>query len=129
MTHKDLTPTQRKRINRIIRYFRNDERYNGVTSVRVEISKTYAYAISLVVRTRRSDCERSSPRAVYSERYTHFIITRRGEVTVCHSRRGVDDDQEHVAYMLNAVLKTRDGKTRRPRAEGMRKIQRKLAKA
>ena len=102
MTHTDLTPTQRRKVNKIIRYFRNDERYNGVTSVRVELRKGYRYAVSLTVHTRRSDCERSSPRAVLCERYAHFTITRRGKTTLHSSYHGTRRDGEHVAYMLKA---------------------------
>ena len=101
MKTKIINKSQRNAINRIIRFYRKKEAYNKVTSIRIELDDSVGI-LSLVVRTKRSDCDQFSPRQLLCENYGHYLIGARGKIKVCTATSGIDtNDKPHVATMLN----------------------------
>jgi len=112
-----LTPAERRQINRmqrralnkIVRYYRRSEAYDGVTSIRIELSRGYGRSLYLSVVTRRSDCDKASMRAIMCEHRGLFAIGPRGKISVLSTSTGISPPehqawyQSHVAKMLNAT--------------------------
>lgn len=105
---RSVTPSQRRAVRNVLRFYRKRYNYNGVTSVRLEMSRggsdTTEY-FWLTVRTRRSDCGRDSLLALLSECHARILIGPRGGITVYDAREGYgpgSDSKRHVAYMLGA---------------------------
>lgn len=97
-----MTPSQRQAINRIIRFYRERNRNNGVTSVRCEVK--HMVFVSLTIRTRRSDCEKHSPRQIVCEQYAHIFIGRRGRIEIADAAYGLGNrqqEQKHLRHMLS----------------------------
>lgn len=98
---KKYTQSQRRKLRLILRFYRERNSYNEVTSVRLKIPKEPRYSfISVSVTTRRSDCSPNSPRAILCEQTAHFMVTKRGGVTVTEARNGFKDETIHVAKVL-----------------------------
>ena len=97
-----MNKSQRAAIIRVIRYYKSRNAYNGVTSVRVEL-EDYDYFISLMLTTRRSDCEKYSPRQVVCEQSAHIHIGKRGGIKVKRARNGLSiNDAKNVQQMTRA---------------------------
>lgn len=97
-----MTKAQRAAIIRVIRFYKDRNRYNGVTSVRIE-TENYEHFISLTVTTRRSDCEKYSPRQIISEQYAHIFIGKRGGIKVKRARSGINRKESgHVQHMTRS---------------------------
>lgn len=94
-----MNKAQRASIIRIIRFYRERNRYNGVTSVRVE-TKDFDYFISLTVTTRRSDCETFSHRAIVCEQSAHIFIGKRGGITVKRARNGLTHSESSYVQKM-----------------------------
>jgi hypothetical protein len=95
------TDLQRRALNRIIRFYRDRNSYDGVTSVRCTFNNEYESFVSVTVETRRSDCDKYSPRAVICAQRAHIMVTRRGKITVHSADSGLTDERKHVARMIN----------------------------
>ncbi len=99
---------QRLALYRLWRYLRDDERHNGVTSVRYSVTPNGS-SFSTTLETRRSDCHRASPRAVICHQYIHAFIGSRGGIQIATARCGFSGNRRerarhrsHVARMLRA---------------------------
>lgn len=108
MKCRDLNDSQRRAMRRIVRYLRDTERYNGVTSVRWALIDAGCF-VSATFKTRRSDCGEASMRQIMCEHYIHVHIGKRGRITLHAAREGISTDEglkrkhtEHVAYMIRA---------------------------
>ena len=99
-----MNKSQRKAINRIIRFYRERVAYTGCTSVRLKIIETDYGHIWVYIKTRRSDCHRNSPRAILSEETASFCLGKRGAITVWNAEDGLQNVAKHVAYMLGGKL-------------------------
>lgn len=97
-----ITPAQRRRIISAIRYYRSSNRYTGVTSVRVQVNTEYSAFVSVVIETRRSDCDRYSPRQVICRQRMHAMIGRRGGMKIASADDGLRSNLSHVRHMLRA---------------------------
>lgn len=105
---RDLKPSQKNAVRRIVKFYKDRNDYNSVTSVRYDLVKCSSgdyNSIWLTVNTRRSDCEKYSPRAVICNQYGNFNIGKRGGIKVSIASNGIgdrDDEKKHVSFMLNA---------------------------
>jgi hypothetical protein len=97
--HESMTTAQRQAINRVVRFYRERNRYTGCTSVRVEL-KPATYGTWITVRTRRSDCDQYSPRASACSQYGHLLITKRGAIRIYSAEHAHRSERSHVAFML-----------------------------
>lgn len=97
---RQLNPMQRRAINRVIRFFRQTEAYSGCTSVRIRLNPTNYRVVWMHVTTRRSDCERYSPRALLCSWDAFIQIGKRGAIRVHSARHGLTPSEHHVARMV-----------------------------
>lgn len=104
---RDLNRRERLALYRVWRYFRDSQGYSGCTSVRYELHRVTASAVSLSVKTRRSDCAASSVRAVLCGESAHLFIGPRGglrvasaETGICGTRKERASHRAHVARMV-----------------------------
>ncbi|MDQ6960648.1 MAG: hypothetical protein Q9M27_06405, partial [Mariprofundaceae bacterium] len=95
-----MKPRQRDAINRIIRFYRKRNHFNGATSVRVNVDVTDYGPVWITVKTRRSDCDENSPLAVMAEQYAFICIGPRSGITVHTANSGLSDEVKHVSFML-----------------------------
>lgn len=101
-----MTPSQIKKISRINNYYIDANAYTEVTEVECKDVLLDWGSISVTIQTSRTDCGKYSPRAIVCEQYGHFLISRRGKITVCSARHGCSDEEfqahhkKHVAYMI-----------------------------
>ena len=102
---KDMNKSQRKAIIRVIRYYRETNAYNGVTSVRVEVEPTDYGTYWITLKTRRSDCHPNSERALLCDQYAHISVGKRGALKVYTAQNGLSDNAEHVAHMIGGTAK------------------------
>lgn len=108
MNHNELTTSQRRRIISAIRFYRNRNRYNGCTSVRVKIDNTHGFSstlprfVSMSLETRRSDCEQYSPRQVMTKQFMFAIIGRRGGMKIASASDSLRSNLSFVRTMLHA---------------------------
>ena len=100
-TMTKLTKTQRKSINKIIRFYRERNLYTKVTSVRIKLKDTDYGVKWLTVTTRRSDCDKNSMRAILCEDHAFIRIGKRGGITVSSAQNGLNDHTKHVQVMLS----------------------------
>lgn len=98
---RDLHPSQRKALMRVIWFIRNHER-DDVTSIRYAIRPLHKDSVSVTLMTRRSDCDRYSPRQVVCRIDMHVFIGKRGGITVADARTMSHNFTKHAAYMLHA---------------------------
>lgn len=101
MKARDLNPSQRRALRRIVDFYRERNSYSGCTSVRFALDAC-GRSVSVIVKTRRSDCDRYSPRAVICEERAHFFIGQRGGIRIASADSGLRDESKHVAFMLKA---------------------------
>ena len=101
---KTITKSQRRALNRIIRFYRR-ENNDGVTSVRIsfpdaneDIAK-YGFFF-VCVKTRRSDCDKYSPRAILCEQSAMFKVGKRGGLKVMTAYDGLRETKDFVRSML-----------------------------
>ena len=99
---RTLTPGQRRALSRIVRYYRDWNDHNGVTSVRFTLTRPFGTFPSFVITTRRSDCGEFSPRAVYTKMDASGSIGPRGGITLYRASNGLNDETKYVAKMLRA---------------------------
>lgn len=99
-----MNKSQRKAINRVIRFYRKSNAYNNVTSVRAEIDATDHGTYWINIWTRRSDCHKNSERALLCAQHAHISVGKRGKLTVWHAESGLKSNAKHVARMLDAEL-------------------------
>ena len=95
-----MTKSQRAAIINIIRFYRERNSYNGVTSVRIDIDESDGIT-SMRVDTRRSDCGKYSPRAIFMQQSAMFFIGKRGGIEVVRAEQGLDSETDHVSYMVH----------------------------
>lgn len=101
ISSRELKPRQRRKLVRLVRWYRERNAYSGVTSVRFELVDYYG-TTWITLRTRRSDCGKYSPRAIVCEQYLHARIGPRGGVKVYDARTGVRrSEKTHVQKMLS----------------------------
>lgn len=86
----DLNKKQRASLKHIIHWLRKHEGYNGVTSVRFKLEEVYGNQY-VTVTTFRSDCEPSSPRALFSDWHIHAKLGPRGGIEIYSSQCGMSD--------------------------------------
>ncbi len=98
---RNITKGQRNAVKRVVRFYKERDADN-LTSVRFELRRVTSSLLSLTVNTRRSDCGKYSQRAILCERRAHFMIGPRGGLKLHNSDTGMQDDSQHVRYMLNA---------------------------
>lgn len=99
ISSRELNPRQRRRVRTIVRWYREQNRYSGVTSVRFELVD-YFGTIWITLKTWRSDCGKYSPRAVFCEQYLHARIGPRGGVRVYTARHGTRSEMSRVQRRL-----------------------------
>lgn len=100
-----INKSQRNTINRIIRFYRQANAYNGVTSVRATVEETDYRAVWISLETRRSDCGQYSPRAVVCRQDAHICVGPRGGITVYSASSGLESNAKHVAHMLRGKVR------------------------
>ena len=98
----NITAAQRRRIIGIIHFFRNATRYTKCTSVRVLVNTEHKSFVSVVVKTRRSDCHKYSPRQVMTAMRMHGLIGKRGGLTVASAEDSLRSNKSFVRTMLHA---------------------------
>jgi hypothetical protein len=97
-----ISPAQRRAIKRVIRFYRERNAYTGCTSVRIELNTESRFFVSLVVTTRRSDCEKYSPRQVVCAERAHVFVGKRGGLKVASAEANLRSNVGHVRAMLRA---------------------------
>lgn len=102
MRYRDLKPSQRRALRRIIRFYIDNT--DHVTSVRFKLKGTDYGPVWVSVKTRRSDCHPSSPRAIVLEQYAHIYIGPKGKVEVFWSQIGLTHNERFVARMLGGQV-------------------------
>jgi len=103
---RDLRPSQKARVVRVVRYFKRTEGYNGVTSVRYTLTRCDWGGLYLTVNTRRSDCGRYSQRAICCAVDAHFSIGQRGGLTMLSYRSGLSGrkhNSEMAVYICDSL--------------------------
>lgn len=102
-----LNKSQRAAAIRVINRLREQESYNGVTSVRIESLTDCEYFVSLVLSTRRSDCERNSHRQILNGKRLHAFIGPRGGLTVVNYESGLSsvEDNEALKRLVASTLR------------------------
>jgi hypothetical protein len=82
-----------------------------VTSIRGELgSFGGGRTIYFTIRTRRSDCDKYSMRAIVCHHHGHFAIGPRGKIRVLTTGTGISAPEhqafykQHVAKMLRATI-------------------------
>lgn len=101
---RKFTARQKAKLNKIVRYYRNRNRYNGVTSVRARIDDVCAGIVAIAITTRRSDCDRYSPRQVLTAQEAYLFVGPRGGITVASARACLADEREFIANVFNARI-------------------------
>lgn len=96
VSSRTLKPSQRKALERIVRFYKRRNDYNEVTSVRFKLTNPYLSVISVQVCTFRSDCGRNSPRAVFTEQSAHFFLGPRGKIKVANAKYALKDETKWV---------------------------------
>jgi len=99
ISSRDLNPRQRRKVRSIVRWYRERNAYNGVTSIRF-ILTDYNGTTWIRLKTRRSDCGKYSPRALVCEEYLHARIGPRGGVRVYTARSGLTSELTRVQKRL-----------------------------
>lgn len=101
-SHRELNNLQRKSLRKILRFYRERNDYSGCTSVRFELTRPFSHNFySLTVRTRRSDCDRNSVRAMACKQYGHFHIGPRGAIKVHSANSGTTVEAKYVRKMVS----------------------------
>lgn len=101
ISSRELNPRQRRKLGHVVRWYRERNAYNGVTSIRFELVD-YFGTIWITLKTRRSDCGHYSPRAIVCEQYLHARIGPRGGLKICDARNGISrTEKTHVHFMLS----------------------------
>ena len=98
---REMNKSQRNALRRVLHFIRQRNNYNGCTSVRFNLIDCGPF-ISVSTDTRRSDCDKHSPRAVTCQESGQFFIGRRGGLQIASYRALPGDHKRHVADMLNA---------------------------
>ena len=104
ISSRELTPRQRRKVRRLVRWYRERNAYSGVTSVRFELYtyEDYCRLAWITLKTWRSDCGKYSPRAIVCEQYLHAMIGPRGGLTIHTARNGISrSEKTHVRKMLS----------------------------
>ena len=101
VTSRQIKPAQRRALKRIVRFVRDHQAFGGVTSVRFELTDC-DYFVAVVIKTRRSDCGKYSPRAILCEFRSQIFIGPRGGLTVKSADSGLRSCAPHVRRMLHA---------------------------
>jgi hypothetical protein len=97
---QDLNQRERRGLRAVVRFVRNREAYNGVTSVRFEMTRC-DYFVAVTLKTRRSDCGSYSPRALMCDNRIVFYIGPRGGLTIKSAECGFGDNSKaHFKTML-----------------------------
>ncbi len=103
ITSRELNPRQRRKVRQAIRWYRERENYNGVTSIRFELYKydDFDRLAWISLRTRRSDCGQYSPRAIVCERTMFAMIGPRGGLKIYRAEWGIGNSElTHVRKFL-----------------------------
>jgi len=101
---RELNRSQRASLRRLLSYYRkrNDD---GVTSVRFFLRRPFGRHFFVVVTTRRSDCDKYSPRAILCAARVHASIGPRGGIKINHAEHGLSDATRHVAEMVGGCTR------------------------
>lgn len=99
ITSRELTKGARRALKRVVRVYKEMENYNGVTSVRFGLVD-YSGTTYAVITTRRSDCQKYSPRSVLCSRRAHIRIGTRGGLKVLSAENGLTNERPHIARMI-----------------------------
>ena len=94
-----LKPRQRRKLAHVVRWYKKENAYSGVTSIRFELLR-YGSTTWITLRTRRSDCGKYSPRAIICEQYLHAMIGPRGGIKVYTARSGLHSELTRVRRWL-----------------------------
>lgn len=101
ISSRALNKNQRNAVARIVEFYKDKESYNGVTSIRFEITRCDDF-VSMSLRTRRNDCEKFSPRQLLTGRSGQFFIGKRGGIRVARAEQGLgNEEHRHIARMLH----------------------------
>jgi hypothetical protein len=57
---------------------------------------------SVSLQTRRSDCQKYSPRQIVCRQYIHFFIGPRGGLAVATAEKGLKSEKTWICKMLRA---------------------------
>jgi hypothetical protein len=98
-----MNRSQRNAANRIVRFYRERNAFTKVTSTRVHLTTTEYGSIWIKVETRRSDCQKYSPRAVLTQQTAFIEIRSRGAIRVHSADSCLRDERKHVAFMLRGT--------------------------
>jgi hypothetical protein len=99
---QDLNARERRGLRAVVRFVRDREAYNGVTSVRFEMTRCQ-YFVAVTLKTWRSDCGHYSERALMCDSRVVFYIGPRGGLTIKSAECGFGNDSKtHFKKMLRA---------------------------
>ena len=111
-----LTPSQRSALRRVVSFYRKRNAYTQCTSVRFELRQC-GHFVSVSISTRRSDCQKYSPRQVFCAQSAHVFIGKRGGLRVVTAENGLGDGDNprgrfahelaHVRFMLAPLSRRR----------------------
>lgn len=101
MKNQAIKPSQRKAINKIIRFVRSNDSIARITSLRIGINRGF---ISLAIETDRTDCDKYSLRNVLSRIYFSAHIGAKGAIQINHYSVGTYRAAKHAAYMLHGKV-------------------------
>lgn len=101
-----MNSSQRNAIKRILTHYKDWNRSNGVTSVRLTVEPTdYNNDLYVRIKTRRSDCSKSSPRGVMTEQRAFILIGPRGKRTVLSAYEGLNERASFIAKRIKGTVK------------------------
>ena len=102
ISSRELTKGQRRKVAWIVKWYRERESYNGVTSIRFNLVKFDDSKLAfMTLKTRRSDCGKYSPRAIICERSLHAMLGPRGGTKVISAEWGIgNSEKSHVKKFI-----------------------------
>jgi|GEM_PF-5975386 hypothetical protein len=103
---RELTEKQARRIDALVRGYENRNAHNGVTEVYIEnllVNATFAH---VVIRTRRTDCDPYSPRAVVCAEGGCFFVGQKGGTKMVSTYRLGQSARDHSDAAMARELKS-----------------------
>lgn len=101
MKNQAIKPSQRKALNKIIRFVRSNDSLARITSLKINVFSGF---LSVAIETDRTDCDKYSPRNVLSRVYFSAHIGAKGAIEVNHYSVGTYHAAKHAAYMLKGKV-------------------------
>lgn len=104
VTTRDINESQKRAVRRILQYYIQRNEYTHCTSVRFELVMTASSLLSIVVNTRRSDCQKYSPRQIICAQRLFAFIGIRGGIKVKSAETYHTSEIGHLRIMLGCKI-------------------------